>query len=631
MSASAKRAEELAAGALASFKEELRPTIQRDLQMAFKNCAELIRKSVKDEIMHELKPILKAELKEVTSVFCTQLTDGTTKHVTTAINNELKPVLEKIDKISSHPFRASIKAGGDEVGVSPLRGFKGNVKGKQRRNGRSGTGDNIKRTITAGALAEVHSKLEAGGKLDEQAETGQAASAEAPISRGGNDERQSLIQEISVIDPIEEESRDVELIDTAETIILSETFEWAMTGIILANAIALGVSTDYAAQNLAEPPLAILEALDVVFFFIFLGELCLRLFVYKASFFFDEGYIANIFDFSLVVMQFVDEVTKLPFVAALPGGVNSLNNLRGLRLLRVIRLLRIVRLIRFVSEMRMIASSLAASMKSLLGAMFLLVMVLYLFGVFFTQMVVDERKGNPDLRDPTLDKLFGSLLTTMLTLYMNVTGGLDWAVANDQLSQLASPILNVLLVVYVAFCVFAMMNVITGVFVGQAMQSVQEDQDNFMVKNINGVFKKTEATSGQITWEEFSKLIHEREMIELFKAINIDVSEAMSLFRLLDSQGAGVLDYGEFMSGCLRLRGPAKSLELSLLMRETDRIHAWNSKKLTSIENRINTITSMLGCDVDEPGESKPQENDVVRLLSDDTLGPHVSSSEITA
>eukprot|EP00927_Polykrikos_kofoidii_P029813 TRINITY_DN2570_c0_g1_i1.p1 TRINITY_DN2570_c0_g1~~TRINITY_DN2570_c0_g1_i1.p1 ORF type:complete len:651 (-),score=127.63 TRINITY_DN2570_c0_g1_i1:211-2163(-) len=636
MSNTAKRAEELANIALANFKEGLRPTIQRDLQMALRGFSDQIRKTMRDEILHDLKPTLQAELKEVVSLFGKELTDGTTAHVKIAMKEELKPVLEKIDNIPAGTSTGKLgvnKHVDDSQALSPFRSFKAKkatVRGvkmapgsaEQRKNEERKIG---RRTTTSSTAVDPTALLELAKKDEDTEVTAASCAVDRTIHRSDSGERRALMAEHGAQEQddyfgsqeteMTHTSRMAELMDAAETLILSESFELAMTAIIVANAISLGLSTNWFAQHINDPPLAIVDVIDAIFFVIFLTELLIRIFVYRKTFFIGEDWGVNIFDFCLVVLQFFDVLSGMPFVAQVPGGSNVLNTVRGLRLLRVVRLLRIVRLIRFVSEMRMIASSLAASVKSLFGAMLLLLMVLYLFGVCLTQMVSDERKNAPELENAELDKYFGSLGNTMTILYMSITGGVNWIHPSDQLSKFGSPLLNLLYVLYTAFCVFAIMNVVTGVFVGQAMASAQEDQDVFMVKNINGVFKKTELTSGQITWEEFSKLIHEREMVELFKAINIDVSEAMSLFRLLDVNELGVLDHEEFMTGCLRLRGPAKSLELSLLMRETDRIHQWSSKKFLNIESLLGTIISTIGCEPEELRDTAA-ENDIVRMQS---------------
>jgi len=62
-------------------------------------------------------------------------------------------------------------------------------------------------------------------------------------------------------------------------------------------------------------------------------------------------------------------------------------------------------------------------------------------------------------------------------------------------------------------------------------------------------------------------------MREYFKAIDVDPSEAKGLFRLLDIDSSDALDAEEFLGGCLRLRGPAKALDVALLMHEVKNLN----------------------------------------------------------
>lgn len=71
-----------------------------------------------------------------------------------------------------------------------------------------------------------------------------------------------------------------------------------------------------------------------------------------------------------------------------------------------------------------------------------------------------------------------------------------------------------------------------------------------------------------ITWEDFQASLDTKEMKELFNAIDLDISEAHCVFKILDLDDDGTLDADEFLSGCLRLRGPAKTLDVLVLMRE---------------------------------------------------------------
>merc|ERR1712100_247907 len=128
------------------------------------------------------------------------------------------------------------------------------------------------------------------------------------------------------------------------------------------------------------------------------------------------------------------------------------------------------------------------------------------------------------------------------------------------------------------------MNIVTGVFVEAAMRKGREDQDNFLINNVRELFRSIFADgSGRITWIDFESHLDERVMQDYFVAVDLDRSEAKGLFHLLDMDGNGFIDVNEFLSGCLRLRGPAKSLDMQLLLRENRRALQKVLGKLTDV------------------------------------------------
>merc|ERR1712048_972640 len=54
-----------------------------------------------------------------------------------------------------------------------------------------------------------------------------------------------------------------------------------------------------------------------------------------------------------------------------------------------------------------------------------------------------------------------------------------------------------------------------------------------------------------------------------FILLDVDPSDAYALFKLLDDDGSGTIDADEFVDGCLRLQGQAKSIDLAKVRHET--------------------------------------------------------------
>ena len=90
------------------------------------------------------------------------------------------------------------------------------------------------------------------------------------------------------------------------------------------------------------------------------------------------------------------------------------------------------------------------------------------------------------------------------------------------------------------------------------------------MKNVTIIISDSDFVLGrsQGDWELFESKLGTPQIQEFFMAIDVDQSEAKGLFHLLDLDHSGGVSAEEFINGCLRLRGPAKALDLALLIQE---------------------------------------------------------------
>eukprot|EP00929_Paragymnodinium_shiwhaense_P034734 TRINITY_DN18864_c0_g1_i2.p1 TRINITY_DN18864_c0_g1~~TRINITY_DN18864_c0_g1_i2.p1 ORF type:complete len:595 (-),score=130.23 TRINITY_DN18864_c0_g1_i2:426-2210(-) len=341
--------------------------------------------------------------------------------------------------------------------------------------------------------------------------------------------------------------------------------------LILANAVALGYETQYeAVYQGSERPL-IFDQMEAIFCLLFVLELAPRLWVHKLGFFCESGWSWNLFDFLVVALQVFDVFSKAIIGEHAEKGSGNLSSaLRIWRLVRLVRIARMFRIVRFRFELQALISSILGSMQSLAWTLVLLFGLIYVTAVFFTQAATAYRTDGSveEHLEVDMQKWFGSLGTTTLTLYQSVTGGVDWIVPMTPLLAL-SPCMFVLFNAYIGFTTFAIMNVVTGVFVERMTQVAQEDADEHLAHSIMDSLKRATSTSKyEITWELFEQMIADKSMEELFKALPMDPSEARVLFRLLDESGSGAVAVQDFVSGCLSLRGPTKSLAFQMHVRD---------------------------------------------------------------
>lgn len=358
---------------------------------------------------------------------------------------------------------------------------------------------------------------------------------------------------------------------TLETYIYHWSFEYWCFFCIIMNAVTIGVESDYKAKRLVEEPPPAYVWIEYAFCTFFTIEVLLRLYVNRQRYLQGPGWQMNIFDCVVVGLQFVDMIVTLAIRMASDGISFNFYILRMLRLIRLVRVVRTLKVLRMIGEVRTIIWSVASSLKLLCGACLILLLMTYMTGIYFSDLVLSHRAdtGPQDENFDTLGVYFGSLSRSILTLYQAISGGIDWDAVVVPLMAI-SPWLGLVFSLYVAFSVLALMNTITGVFVENALAIGKRDKDSYTVNYLRSLFQAMdEDEDGAITWDDFQSGIERKDMTELFKAIELDQSEAQCVFRLLDIDNSGSIDADEFLNGCLRLRGHAKALDMLIMMRET--------------------------------------------------------------
>jgi len=187
---------------------------------------------------------------------------------------------------------------------------------------------------------------------------------------------------------------------------------------------------------------------------------------------------------------------------------------------------------------------------------------------------------DPD--DEEMIEHFGKLPTTMFTLFKAVFGGFDWAQVLGPLERMGF-VYAALFVVYVSVMSLAVLNIVTGVFVENTMNSAHQDTDfmlqDFMdnedsaLQSIKELFDEIDTdNTGEISEAALEELLASKRTQAYFQAVGVHVTKARGLFRLLDTDMSGTVSLEEFAIGCLRLRGDAKTVDLVTLMYENRRV-----------------------------------------------------------
>lgn len=225
--------------------------------------------------------------------------------------------------------------------------------------------------------------------------------------------------------------------ESIRKIIESPVFQWSIIGVILFNAILLGIMTS---TSLTESQHQLLETLDHICLVIFCIEIALKFIVYRLGFF-KSGW--NVFDFIVVAI-------------ALAPGSGELSVLRSLRALRLMRLATALPAMRRV---------VAGMFKAIPGAA-------SVAGVLFIMYYVAAVMGTNFFRD-TNPEFFGDLGNSLFTLFkmMTLEGWPD--IASDVLEH--HPKAWIFFVIFIVFTTFTTLNLLFGIIVDAMEQAKEAD------------------------------------------------------------------------------------------------------------------------------------------------------------
>lgn len=238
-------------------------------------------------------------------------------------------------------------------------------------------------------------------------------------------------------------------------------------------------------------------------------------------------------------------------------------------------------------------------------------LILYIFGLVFVQgcaTYVMEDGENVDrqlLGEITL--MYGSVHAAMFTLYQAAFGGNDWAVFFDVI-QVTGALNSAIFVFYVAFIQIALVNILTGIFVDNAMQIARPDQDALALEQ-----SKTEAEvasadelrricleadineSGGISLDEMRELFRSDDLKKHLKALGFDVAEASIFFNMLAaSHHHEDIPIDAFVRASMRLKGKASSLDMQAMLFETGRIQREQVKLASELKITHSEVLQIL-------------------------------------
>lgn len=244
-------------------------------------------------------------------------------------------------------------------------------------------------------------------------------------------------------------------------------------------------------------------------------------------------------------------------------------------------------------------------MMTLFWSILMISIMMYMFGLCFLNAVTMYLNDNPkkaidDLVMEGIVAYWSSVPQSMMTLFWAVTGGADW-------EPLAMPIRAAdtffysLFFFYIAFAAFAVLNVLTGMFVDTAMQVAQQDEENvaeeLLQKHEVIAFRELVESkvppemTGNITFEFVEHESKECPIVDAFmRAIEIEHEDYHRVFNMMDADKSGMVKLDEFIGGCCRAKGSVNGLDLVMLINETKHIKKQFGLSMEFVESRFDEI-----------------------------------------
>lgn len=377
-----------------------------------------------------------------------------------------------------------------------------------------------------------------------------------------------------------------------QRITTSRAYEWGSGVLILLNAAFIGWETQWRAEHSRdianrgleldnETPVFLLVC-QWTFCILFCVELGLRWMAEGLTGFFSTTESSwNSFDAIIVGISLIDQFLELLGDSGEQSMTSSVSILRTMRIVRIVRVVRVIRVLRFFRELRIMVVSVLGSFKSLMWVSLVLLMLFFIFGISFTvgtltQLDTTEKFLAPEHED--LLNMFGTLDRSIITLFMAMSGGDDWGRYYEALEPLPAHY-RLLFVIFITFSIFAVVNIVTGVFVQSALEqnltdrevivSEEMEKKNQLLSELKQVFEEMDedGTEG-ISREEFERKLDDDRVVAYFSALKLDVSDAQTLFTLLDFDQSGEIQIREFLEGCMKFQGVSSSLDMAIMRHE---------------------------------------------------------------
>jgi len=168
--------------------------------------------------------------------------------------------------------------------------------------------------------------------------------------------------------------------------------------------------------------------------------------------------------------------------------------------------------------------------------------------------------------------------------------------------------MGIIYCLFVMFCVFGLMNILTGIFVASTKDISKVDRDLVIRSQLqdrrsfaNQLRENLQAAdydnTGTISKKELEQHLLSTDTQAYLTTLDVSVSDARGVFKLLDVSGADEVSIDEFVLSLMRFQGSARAVDVATLLYEGKRNEArWNAY-MDYIQEQFNALKLRLHVD----------------------------------
>lgn len=285
----------------------------------------------------------------------------------------------------------------------------------------------------------------------------------------------------------------------------------------------------------------------------YIGEIVLRLYVYRLNFFTDN---LGVLDLVIVMLDIFFNVFIMSLDRNFPVAI--------LRMARVMKITRAMRVISLFPELHIMMRSFVFAVKAVLWSVFMLVFVLCFHSIIAVSFV------HPYNRELTREgywreqgcercpRAFSSVFQAMLTFTQHLLAGDSWGQVTLPLIE-RHPQLAIYFIFVLVTVTLAVMNLILAVIVDKASEArensvaqiaIMKERD-FLVasRHLLRIFEDLDADStGSVSFEEMADgYKNHPDFRDIMKVMDVQEDDLEVVFGLLDTDDSGTVCYKEFV------------------------------------------------------------------------------------